>query len=157
MNDNNIINNIINNINNSYNLIKNNQIIIENKNNNNINLILDVNKTLIIENCENINITITKITQILIINCKNIVINYNKPIIGFFISKSKSIKLNENLSSDTNITFEFYNSHNIDVNNQNDNIFIIIYCIEISINNKSIFLNFFESCCIIINNNITYF
>ena len=150
-------NNIINNINNSYNIIKNNQIILENINNNDFNLQLDIKKTLIVENCQNINITIPKITQILIINCKNIVINYNKPVIGFFISKSKSIKLNETISNNTNITFEFYNSNNIDVNNQNDNIFIIIYCDEISINNKSIFLNLFDSCCFIIDNNITYF
>jgi hypothetical protein len=150
-------NNIINNINNNYNIIKNNQVILENISNNDFNLLLDIKKTLIIENCENINITIPKITQVLIINCKNIVINYNKPVIGFFISKSKSIKLNENISNDTNITFEFYNSNHINVNNQNDNIFIIIYCDEISINNKSIFLNFFDSGCFIMNNNITYF
>ena len=103
------------------------------------------------------NITIPKIIQILIINCKNIVINYNKPVIGFFISKSKYIKLNENTSNDTIITYEFYNSYNIQVNNQNNNIFIIIFCDEIFINNKAIFLNLFESCCIIIDNNITYF
>jgi len=157
MNDNNIINNIINNINNSYNIIKNNQIILENKSNNEFNLVLDTKKTLILENCENINITIPKITQILIINCQNIIINYSKPIIGFFISKSKSIRLNENLSNDTNITYEFYNSHNINVNNQNNNIFIIIFCNEIYINNKSIFFNFFDSGCLIIDNNITYF
>lgn len=150
-------NNIIDNINNNYNIIKNNQIVLENITNDNFNLLLDIKKTLIIENCENINITIPKITQILIINCKNIIINYNKPVIGFFISKSKSIKLNENMSSATNITFEFYNSNHINVNNQNDNIFIIIYCDEISINNESILLNIFNSCCFIIDNNITYF
>ena len=152
---------IINNINNNYNLIKNNQVILQNKkniNNNDINLLLDIKKTLIIENCDNINITIPKITQILIIKSKNVVINYNKPVIGIFISNSKSIKLNENISSTTNITFEFYNSHYINVNNHNNNnIFLIIYCIEIFINNISIFLNFFNSCCLIIDNNITYF
>jgi hypothetical protein len=150
-------NDIINNINISFNSIKKNQIIIENINNNDYNLLLDTNKTLIIENCQNINITIPKITQILIINCQNIVINYNKPVIGIFISKSKFIKLNENISNNTNITYEFYNSYNIDVNNKNDNIFIIIYCDEIYINNKSIYLNFFDSCCLIIDNNINYF
>jgi hypothetical protein len=155
MND--TLKNIIKNINNCYNIIKNNQIILENKKNDNFDLILDYNKTLIIENCENITITLPKITQILIINCKNIVINYNKPVIGFYISKSKSIKLNENISNDTNITYEIYNSQNIDVNNRNNNVFIIIFCDEIFINNKSIFLNFFDSCCLIIDNNITYF
>jgi hypothetical protein len=150
-------NDIINNINNSYNIIKKNQVILENISNNNFNLLLDNKKTLIIENCENINITIPKIIQILIINCKNIVINYNKPVIGFFISKSKYIKLNENISTDTIITYEFYNSCNIKVNNQNNNIFIIIFCDEIFINNKAIFLNLFESGCIIIDNNINYF
>jgi hypothetical protein len=150
-------NNIIDNINISYNKIKNNQIVLENITNNEFNLSIDMKKTLIIENCENININIPKITQILIINCKNIIINYDKPIIGFFISKSKSIKLYENLTNDTNITFEFYNSNHINVNNQNDNIFIIIFCDEISINNKSIFQNFFDSCCLIMNNNINYF
>jgi hypothetical protein len=100
-----------------------------------------------------------KITQILIINCKNIVINYNKPVIGFFISKSKIIKLNENITNNTDITYEFSNSYNIDVNQyyRNNNIFIIIYCDEIFINKRSIFVNFFDSCCLIINNNITYF
>ena len=155
MND--TLKNIIKNINNCYNIIKNNQIILENKKNDNFDLILDYNKTLIIENCENITITLPKITQILIINCKNIVINYNKPVIGFYISKSKSIKLNENISNDTNITYEIYNSQNIDVNNRNNNVFIIIFCDEIFINNKSIFINFFDSCCLIIDNNITYF
>jgi hypothetical protein len=150
-------NDIIKNINSSYNIIKKNQIILENISDNNFNLLLDIKKTLIIENCKNINITIPKITQILIINCKNIVINYNKPVIGFFISKSKYIRLNENISNDTNITCEFYNSYDIKVNNKNNNIFIIIYSDEIFINNKAIFLNFFESCCIIIDNNITYF
>jgi hypothetical protein len=152
-------NNIIKNIKTSYNIIKNNQIIIENKNNDVFNLLLDTNKTLIIENCENITITIPKITQILIINCKNIIINYNKPVIGFFISKSKIIKLNENITNKTDITFEFYNSYNIDVKNQNENnnIFIIIYCDDIFINNRPIFQNFFDSCCLIIDNNITYF
>ena len=152
-------NDIIKNINNCYNIIKNNQIILENKSNDDFNLLLDYNKTLIIENCENITITIPKITQILIINCKNIVINYNKPVIGFFISKSKIIKLNETISNNTDITYEFYNSYNIDVKNQNENnnIFIIIYCDEIFINKRSIFINFFDSCCLIIDNNITYF
>ena len=154
-------NDIIKNINNSYNIIKNNQIILENKRNDNFDLILDYNKTLIIENCENITITLPKITQILIINCKNIVINYNKPVIGFFISKSKIIKLNENITNNTDITYEFSNSYNIDVNqyynNNNNNIFIIIYCDEIFINKRSIFINFFDSCCLIIKNNITYF
>ncbi len=152
-------NDIIKNINNSYNIIKNNQIILENKRNDNFDLILDCNKTLIIENCENITITIPKITQILIINCNNIVINYNKPVIGFFISKSKIIKLNENITNNTDITYEFSNSYNIDVNQyyNNNNIFIIIYCDEIFINKRSIFINFFDSCCLIINNNITYF
>ena len=152
-------NNIIKNIKTSYNIIKNNQIIIENKNNDVFNLLLDTNKTLIIENCENITITIPKITQILIINCKNIIINYNKPVIGFFISKSKIIKLNENITNKTDITFEFYNSYNIDVKNKNENnnIFIIINCDDIFINNRPIFQNFFDSCCLIIDNNITYF
>jgi hypothetical protein len=152
-------NDIIKNINNSYNIIKNNQIILENKSNDDFNLLLDYNKTLIIENCENITITIPKITQILIINCKNIVINYNKPVIGFFISKSKNIKLNEIITNNTDITYEFFNSYNIDVKNQNgnNNIFIIIYCDEIFINKRSIFINFFDSCCLIIKNNITYF
>lgn len=150
-------NDIINNINISYNKIKNNQVILENITNNDFNLILDTKKTLIIENCENININIPKITQILIINCKNILVNYIKPIIGFFISKSKKIKLNENFSNNTNITYEFYNSKNIEVNNQNYNIFIIIYCDDIYINKESIFVNFFDSCCLIIDNNITYF
>jgi len=150
-------NNIIDNININYNKIKNNQIIIENITNDDLNLSIGMNKTLIIENCENIHINLPKITQIIIINCKNIIINYNKPIIGFFISKSKSIKLYENISNDTNITFEFYNSNHINVINHNNNIFIIIFCDEISINNKSIFLNFFDSCCLIINDNITYF
>jgi len=151
---------IINNINNNYNLIKKNQIILENQkniNNNNLNVILDIRKTLIIENCENINITIPKINQILIINCKNIIINYNNPVIGFYISKSKLIRLNQNNLCNTNITYEFYNSYNINVNNQNNSIFIIIYCDQISINNKLIFFNFFDSCCLIIDNNITYF
>jgi len=150
-------NDIINNINNIYNKIKNNQVILQNITNDDFNLLLDTNKTLIIENCENITITISKITQIFIINCKNIVINYNKPIIGFFISKSKIIKLNELITSNTNITYEFYNSHNIEINNQNYNIFIIIYCNDIIINNNNIFFNFFDSCCLIIDNNITYF
>jgi hypothetical protein len=158
MNDN--INDIIENINNSYNIIKKNQIILENKSNDDFNLLLDYNKTLIIENCENITITISKITQILIINCNNIVINYNKPVIGFFISKSKIIKLNEIITNNTDITYEFSNSYNIDVNqyyNNNNNIFIIIYCDEVFINKRSIFINFFDSCCLIIKNNITYF
>ncbi len=150
-------NHIFTNINNVYNKIKTNQIILENKSNENYNLLLDYNKTLIIENCENITITIPKITQIFIINCKNIIINYNKPIIGFFISNSKIIKLNELLSNYTNITFEFYNSNNIDVKNENNNVFIIIFCDEIYINKRSIFNNFFDSNCIIIDNNITYF
>jgi len=151
-------NNIFTNINNVYNKIKTNQIILENKSNEDYNLLLDYNKTLIIENCENINITIPKITQIFIINCKNIIINYNKPIIGFFISNSKIIKLNEIIANNTDITYEFYNSYNIDVKNKNENnIFIIIYCDEIYINKRSIFSNFFDTSCIIINNNITYF
>ncbi len=150
-------NNIFTNINNVYNKIKTNQIILENKSNDEYNLILDYNKTLIIENCEDISITIPKITQIFIINCKNIIINYNKPIIGFFISNSKIIKLNELLSNNTDITFEFYNSYNINVKNENNDIFIIIFCDEIYINKKSIFNNFFDSNCIIIDNNITYF
>jgi len=152
-------NNIINNINNTYNKIKSNQVILENKSNDNYNLILDCNKTLIIENCENINLTLSKITQILIINCKNIIINYNKPVIGFFISKSKNIKLNEIIANNTDITYEFYNSYNIDVKNENENnnIFIIINCYEIIINNKSIFFNFFDYGCLVIGNNITYF
>jgi len=151
-------NNIFTNINNVYNKIKTNQIILENKSNEDYNLLLDYNKTLIIENCENITITISKITQIFIINCKNIVINYNKPIIGFFISNSKIIKLNEIIANNTDITYEFYNSYNIDVKNENENnIFIIIYCDEICINKRSIFNNFFDTSCIIINNNITYF
>ena len=150
-------NDIFTNINNVYNKIKTNQIILENKNNEYFNLLLDCNKTLIIENCENITITIPKIIQIFIINCKNITINYNKPIIGFFISNSKIIKLNELVSNNTDITFEFYNSYNINVKNENNDIFIIIFCDEIYINKRSIFNNFFDSNCIIINNNITYF
>jgi hypothetical protein len=162
MNDNSIINinydDVINNINNNYNKIKRNQVIFENKNNDNFNLQLDSNKTIIIENCENINLTLSKLTQILIINCKNISINYNKPVIGFFISKSKNIKLNEIITNNTDITYEFFNSYNIDVKNKNENnIFIIIDCDKIFINNKSIFLNFFDSCCLVIDNNITYF
>jgi hypothetical protein len=150
-------NNIFTNINNVYNKIKSNQVILENKNDDDYNLILDCNKTLIIENCENINLTLSKITQILIINSNNITINYNKPVIGFFISKSKNIKLKEIMTNNTDITYEFYNSYNIDVKNENNNVFIIINCDEITINKKSIFFNFFDSCCLIIGNNITYF
>jgi hypothetical protein len=151
-------NDIVNNINNCYNKIKNNQVILENITNKELNFMLDTTKTLIIENCENINITISKLTQIIIINCKNILINYNKPIIGFFISKSKTIQLIEFITNNTDITYEFYNSYNIDIKNKNNNnIFIIIYCDEIYINNKSIFINFFDSSCLIIDNNITYF
>lgn len=152
-------NNIINNINTVYNKIKTNQIILENKSNEDFNLLLDYNNTLIIENCENITITIPKITQIFIINCKNIIINYNKPIIGFFISNSKIIKLNEIITNNTDITYEFNNSYNIDVinKNENNNIFIIIYCDEIFINKRSVFNNFFDSSCLIIDNVITYF
>jgi hypothetical protein len=155
MNDN---NDIIKNIKNNYDIVKNNQIILQNLKNyrENINLLLDIKNTLIIENCDNIIINIPKITQILIIKSKNIIINYVKPIIGIFISKSNNIKLNETFTNNTDITIEFYNSHYININT-NNNIFILIYCIEIIINNISIFLNFFSSCCFIMENNITYF
>lgn len=150
-------NDIINNINSSYNTIKNNQVILENITNNDFNLQLETKKTLIIENCKNINITLSKITQIIIINCENILLNYIKPIIGFFITKSKSIKLNEIISNNTNITYEFYNSYNIEVINKNYNIFIIIFCDKIIIENETILFNFFDSGCLIIDNNISYF
>ncbi len=61
------------------------------------------------------------------------------------------------MTNNTDITYEFYNSYNIDVKNENNNVFIIINCDEITINKKSIFFNFFDSCCLIIGNNITYF
>ncbi len=154
-------NEIIENINKNYNDVKNNHLVLQNIENKKevIELSINSNKTLFIENCNNLIINISKITQIYIIKSTNIILNYIKPIIGIYITKSKNIKLHESLSAiDTDITIELYNSYFIDIKTQNKkNIYIIIYCTDININNLSIPLNIFECCCLIYNDDIIYF
>lgn len=152
---------IIENINKNYNDVKNNHLFLKNIQNKKevIELSINSNKTLFIENCNNIIINISKITQIYIIKSTNITLNYIKPIIGIYITKSKYIKLYESSSNiDTDISIELYNSYFIDIKTQNKkNIYIIIYCTDININNLSIPLNIFQCCCLIYNDDITYF
>jgi hypothetical protein len=155
-------NEIIDNINKNYNAVKNNHLFLQNIENKKevIELSINSNKTLFIENCNNIIINISKITQIYIIKSTNITLNYIKPIIGIYITKSKYIKLHESsiIDIDTDITIELYNSYFIDIITQNKkNIYIIIYCTDININNLSIPLNVFQCCCLIYNDDITYF
>lgn len=156
-------NEIIENINKNYNDIKNNHYFLQNIKNKKevINLSINSNKTLFIENCNDIIINITKITQIFIIKSTNITLNYKKPIIGIYITKSKHIKLYESstiIDTDTDITIELYNSDFIDIKTQNKkNIYIIIYCTDININNLSLPLNIFQCCCLMYNDDITFF
>ena len=159
MDDNEIIENIYKN----YNNVKNNHLFLQNIENKKevIDLFINSNKTLFIENCNNIIINISKITQIFIIKSTNIILNYIKPIIGIYITKSKHIKLSESstiIDTDTDITIELCNSYFIDIKTQNKkNIYIIIYCTDININNLSLPLNVFQCCCLIYNDNLTYF
>ncbi len=151
---------IIENINKNYCIVKNNNLLLENIKNKNevIDLSLNSNKTLLIENCNDIIINITKINQIIIIKSNNIKLNYKKPIIGIFITNSKNIKLNETVSTDTDITIELYNSNFINILTQNKkNIYIILYCNDININNFSLPLNIFQCCCFMYNDIINYF
>lgn len=156
---------IIENINKNYNNVKNNHLFLLNIENKKevIDLSINSNKTLFIENCNNITINITKITQIFIIKSTNIILNYKKPIIGIYITNSNNIKLNETISFintniDTDITIELYNSYFINIKTQNKkNIYIIIYCTDININNLSLPLNIFQCCCFMYNDIITYF
>jgi hypothetical protein len=154
---------IIENINKNYNNVKNNHLFLQNIENKKevIDLSITSNKTLFIENCNNITINITKITQIFIIKSTNIILNYKKPIIGIYITNSKNIKLNEIISiinTNTDITIELYNSYFIYIKTLNKkNIYIIIYCTDIDINNLSLPLNIFQCCCFICNDNIKYF
>lgn len=156
-------NEIIENINKNYNDVKNNHLFLQNIENKKevIDLSINLNKTLFIENCNNIIINITKITQIFIIKSTNIIIKYKKPIIGIYITNSNNIKLYENISiidTNTDITIELYNSYFIDIKTLNKkNIYIIIYCTDIDINNLSLPLNMFQCCCFMYNDIITYF
>lgn len=154
---------IIENINKNYCIVKNNNLLLENIKNKNevIDLSLNSNKTLLIENCNDIIINITKINQIFIIKSNNIKLNYKKPIIGIFITNSKNVKLHEIVSienTNTDITIELYNSNFINIVTQNkNNIYIILYCNDININNFSLPLNIFQCCCFMYKDNITYF
>jgi hypothetical protein len=154
---------IIENINKNYNNVKNNHLFLQNIENKKevIDLSINSNKTLFIENCNNIIINITKITQIFIIKSTNIILNYQKPIIGIYITNSNNIKLNEIISiinTNTDITIELYNSYFIYIITLNkNNIYIIIYCTDIDINNLSLPLNIFQCCCFMCNDIITYF
>jgi hypothetical protein len=154
---------IIENINKNYCIVKNNNLLLENIKNKNevIDLSLNSNKTLFIENCNDIIINITKINQIFIIKSNNIKLNYKKPIIGIFITNSNNIKLNEIVTienTNTDITIELYNSNFINILTQNkNNIYIILYCNDIDINNFILPLNIFQCCCFMYNDIITYF
>ncbi len=154
---------IIENINKNYCIVKNNNLLLENIKNKNevIDLSLNSNKTLLIENCNDIIINITKINQIFIIKSNNIKLNYKKPIIGIFITNSNNIKLHEIVTienTNTDITIELYNSNFINILTQNkNNIYIILYCNDIDINNYSLPLNIFQSCCFMYNDILTYF
>ena len=154
---------IIENINKNYCIVKNNNLLLENIKNKNevIDLSLNSNKTLLIENCNDIIINITKINQIFIIKSNNIKLNYKKPIIGIFITNSNNIKLYETVpieNTNTDITIEIYNSNFINISTQNkNNIYIILYCNDININNFSLPLNIFQCCCFMYNDIITYF
>jgi len=154
---------IIENINKNYCIVKNNNLLLENIKNKNevIDLSLNSNKTLLIENCNDIIINITKINQIFIIKSNNIKLNYKKPIIGIFITNSNNIKLHEMVTienTNTDITIELYNSKFINIVTQNkNNIYIILYCNDIDINNFSLPLNIFQCCCFMYNDIITYF